>query len=95
MLQSVGSLLGPQSFLMCGDGSAEHTQALLARAFIFLVQERPSSRSEKLQRDLASACSRVLVDTLAALLQGGVPVLYNAHVFGPHLVGCASPSASL
>ena len=66
---------------------AERTQALLARVFIFLVQERPTSRSENLQSDLANACSRVLVDTLAAMLQGGVPVLYNVHIFGPHLIG--------
>ena len=30
------------------------------------------------------------MDTLAALLQSGVPVLYNAHLFGPELIRCAS-----
>ena len=68
---------------------ADHTQGILARVFIFLVQERPSSRSEMLQKDLASTCDRVLVDALAALLHGGMPVLYNVHIFGPHLVGYA------
>ena len=69
---------------------AEQTPARLARVFIFLVQERPSARSKHMQTSLAHTCNKVLVDTLAALLQGGVPVLYNAHIFGPHLIGCAS-----
>ena len=60
--------------------------------YTFLVHERPATRSQKLQSDLANACNRVLVDTLAALLQGGIPVLYHAHIFGPQLVGCVLPN---
>ena len=66
-------------------------RAVLACVYTFLVHERPATRSQKLQSDLANACDRVLVDTLAALLQGGVPVLNHAHIFGPQLVRCVLP----
>lgn len=79
---------------MCAT-SAEHGQATFARVFIFLLHERPSTRNEKLQSQLANACDKILVDTLAALLQGGVPVMYNSHVFGPQLAGYAMLTPSV
>jgi len=68
---------------------------MLARVFEFFLQRRPSSRSANIEKDLASACSKILVDTLALLLQGGVPVLCNVHIFGPELVRCAFAIANL
>ena len=65
---------------------------MLSHVFSFLLHQRPtySMRSpQSLRKSLANVCESVLVDTLAALLQSGVPVLYNAHLFGPELIRCA------
>ena len=73
--------------------SAEDVHAMLAHAFSVLLHQRPtySMRSpQSWRQSLANVCESVLVDTLAALLQSGVPVLYNAHLFGPELIRCAS-----
>ena len=73
--------------------SAEDVQAMLGHVFSFLLHQRPtySARSpQSWRKSLANVCESVLADTLAALLQSGVPVLYNAHLFGPELIRCAS-----
>ena len=64
---------------------------MLAHVFSFLLHQRPtySVRSpQSWRKSLANVCESVLVDALAALLQSGVPVLYNTHLFGPKLIRC-------
>ena len=73
--------------------SAEDVHAMLAHVVNVLLHQRPtySMRSpQSWRKSLENVCESVLVDTLAALLQSGVPVLYNAHLFGPELIRCAS-----
>ena len=68
---------------------AEDAQAMLAHVFSFLLHQRPtySVRSpQSWHKSLANVCENALVDTLAALLQSGVPLLYNAHLFLPQLI---------
>ena len=73
--------------------SAEDVHAMLAHVFSVLLHQRPthSMRSpQSWRKSLANVCESVLVDTLAALLQSGAPILYNANLFGPELIRCAS-----